>query len=317
MRTLFPVIEPFETGLFPVSNSHKIHLERSGNPDGQPLLFLHGGPGTGSNPDQRRLFDPARFHIIQHDQRGCGHSTPHGSLDNNTTDHLVEDMVALMKHLNIEKAHLAGGSWGSTLALAFAMKHPERVRSLLIYGIFLCRPCEFAALYFQGGVVSQLYPEIFERFITLLPPADRADPIKGYHKLFTSPDTNLRNEALHIWTLLEQQSSRLIANQDRIEQEMANLDYVLSHSIIENHYFRYNGFMDGDDLLANAGQRLADIPVHIINGRYDLVCPMITAYQLHKALPSSTLTIVPDAGHSFREHGIMDAIVRAAEKLLS
>ncbi len=287
----------------------------SGNPDGQPLFFLHGGPGTGSSPDQRRLFDPQRFHIIQHDQRGCGQSTPHGSLENNTTDDLIDDMVALMDHLNMEKAHLAGGSWGSTLALAFAMKHPARVRSLLIYGIFLCRPCEFRALYFQGGVVSQLYPEIFKRFITLLPPADRDDPIKGYHKLFTSTDIEQRDKALTLWTLLEQQSSRLIADQNRIEQEMANPDYVLSHSLIENHYFQHNGFMNGDDLLAKAGERLADIPVHIINGRYDLVCPMITAHQLHKALPGSTLTIVPDAGHSFREKGIMDAIMRAAEKI--
>ncbi len=315
MRTLFPALEPYDHGHLPVSQAHQIYFECSGNRAGQPILFLHGGPGTGSSPDQRRLFDPARFHIIQHDQRGCGNSTPHGSLEHNTTDHLVDDMVTLMDHLEIDEAHLAGGSWGSTLALALAMKHPARVRSLLIYGIFLCRPCEFRALYFSGGVVSQLYPEIFERFITLFPLADRDDPIKGYHKLFTSLDTKLRNEALTIWTLLEQQSSKLIADQDRIEQEMANPDYVLSHSLIENHYFRHNGFMDGDDLLAKAGQRLAGLPVHIINGRYDLVCPMITAHQLHKALPGSTLTIVPDAGHSFRERGIMNAIVRAAETL--
>ena len=315
LRTLFPVLEPFKQEHLPVSHGHQIHFEMSGNPDGQPLFFLHGGPGTGSSPDQRRLFDPTRFHIIQHDQRGCGKSTPHGSLLHNTTAHLIADMLALMDHLHIDKAHLAGGSWGSTLALAFAMEHPDRVRSLLIYGIFLCRPCEFAALYFQGGVVSQLYPEIFERFITLLPAGDRNDPIKGYHKLFTSTDIEQRDKALTLWTLLEQQSSRLIANQQRIEQEMANPDYVLSHSLIENHYFQHNGFLDGDELLATAGEHLAGLPVHIINGRYDLVCPMITAHQLHTALPGSTLKIVPDAGHSFREKGIMEAIMRTAENL--
>ena len=315
MRTLLPPLAPFDSDHLPVSHGHKMHFEQSGNPAGQPLLFLHGGPGTGSNPDQRRLFDPQKFHIIQFDQRGCGKSTPHGSLEHNTTDHLVADMIALMDHLHIDKAHLAGGSWGSTLALAFAMQHPERVRSLLVYGIFLCRPCEFRALYFKGGVVSQLYPEIFERFITLLPEADRHDPIKGYHKLFTSKDKELRNRALHIWTLLEQQSSNLIADQQRIDEEMTNPDYVLSHSLIENHYFQHNGFMDGDRLLLEAGERLSGIPVHIINGRYDLVCPMITAWQLHKALPDSTLEIILDAGHSFREPGITDAIMRRANAL--
>ena len=315
MHTLFPALEPFDHGLLPVSDGHHIHYECSGNPAGQPVMFLHGGPGTGSSPDQRRLFDPAQYHIIQHDQRGCGNSTPHGSLEHNTTDHLVDDMVALMDHLGLDKAHLAGGSWGSTLALAFAMKHRARVRSLLIYGIFLCRPCEFRALYFEGGVVSQLYPEIFERFITLLPPDDRADPIMGYHKLFTSKDIEQRDKALYTWTLLEQQASRLLANHQRISEEMANPEYVLSHSLIENHYFQHNGFMDGDRLLLEAAQRLKDIPVHIINGRYDLVCPMITAHQLHKALPHSSLTIVPDAGHSFREKGIMDAIMGTAKGL--
>ena len=312
---LFPPIDPYQTGSLRVSNSHKIYYECSGNKNGQPVLFLHGGPGTGSSPDTRRLFDPDRSKLIQYDQRGCGNSTPHGSLIDNTTDHLVEDMIKLLDHLKSDKVHLAGGSWGSSLALAFAMKHPARVKSLLIYGIFLCRPCEFQALYFEGGVVSQIYPEVFTRFIELLPPADRANPIKGYAKLFGSDEPKQRSKALHMWTLLEQQASRLIVDQNRLQTEMANPDYVLSHSLIENHYFQHNGFMDGDELLGIVGEKLADIPTYIINGRYDLICPMVTAHELHCAMPHSTLTIVPDAGHSFRDPGMTDAILRAAQSL--
>ncbi len=312
---LFPPIDPYETGSLKVPGAHALYYECSGNFEGQPVLFLHGGPGTGSSPDTRRLFDPARCNIIQFDQRGCGASTPHGSLIDNTTPHLVDDMIKLLDQLNIDKAHLAGGSWGSTLALAFAMKHPLRVRSLLIYGIFLCRASEFKALYFEGGVVSQIYPEVFARFIKLLPPGERADPISGYAKLFHSNNIELRNKALHMWTLLEQQASRLIVDQKRLQTEMANPGYVLSHSLIENHYFQQNGFLDGDELLASVGQTLANIPTHIINGRYDLICPMITAFELHKAMPHAVLTIVPDAGHSFRDPGMGGAIIGASQEL--
>ncbi|MCP4932855.1 MAG: prolyl aminopeptidase [bacterium] len=313
--SLFPPIDPYQTGSLKVLGGHELYFECSGNPDGQPILFLHGGPGTGSSPDTRRLFNHQRCNIIQFDQRGCGKSTPHGSLIENTTDHLVDDIIKLLNLLSIDQVHLAGGSWGSTLALAFAMTHPNRVRSILIYGIFLCRASEFKALYFEGGVVSQIYPEVFSSFIELLPNADRADPIKGYAKLFGSNNIELRNNALHMWTLLEQQASRLIVDQKRLQTEMANPDYVLSHSLIENHYFQQNGFLDGDQLLTVAGERLADIPTHIINGRYDLICPMITAHELNKAIPHSKLTIVPDAGHSFRDPGMCDVIIRASSKL--
>ena len=315
LLSLFPPIEPYETGFLKVFGDHNLYYECSGTKNGQPVLFLHGGPGTGSSPDTRRLFDPQQCNIIQFDQRGCGNSTPHGSLIDNTTDHLVDDMIKLLDELNIDKAHIAGGSWGSTLALAFAIAHPDRVHSLLIYGIFLCRSSEFKALYFQGGVVSQIYPEVFANFIEMLPPSDRADPIAGYAKLFHSQDIELRNKALHMWTLLEQQASRLVVDQKRLQSEMANPDYVLSHSLIENHYFQQNGFLDGDELLMIAGQKLADIPTHIVNGRYDLICPMITAHELHKALPHSVLTIVGDAGHSFRDPGMSDAIIRASHTL--
>ncbi len=315
LRSLYPPLDPHETGMLKVCGGHTLYYECSGNFKGQPVLFLHGGPGTGSSPDTRRLFDPAHCNIIQYDQRGCGKSTPHGSLKDNTTPHLVDDMIKLLDQLDIDKVHIAGGSWGSTLALAFAIAHPNRVRSILIYGIFLCRTSEFKALYFEGGVVSQIYPEMFANFIELLAPEDRADPIKGYAKLFGSDNIELRNKALHMWTLLEQQASRLMVDQKRLQTEMANPDYVLSHSLIENHYFQQNGFLDGDELLVRVGQQLADIPTHIVNGRYDLICPMITAYELHKAMPHAVLTIVPNAGHSFRDPGMSDAIIRASHEL--
>ncbi len=312
---LFPPINPSKTSVLEVSNGYQIYYECSGNPRGQPVLFLHGGPGTGCTPDTRRLFDPKTCNIVQFDQRGCGNSTPHGSLTDNSTEHLIDDMLKLLDLLQIDKAHLAGGSWGSTLALAFPMAHPDRVRSLMVYGIFLCRSSEFKALYFQGGVVSQIYPKTFATFIELLPVTDRADPIKGYAKLFASDNETRRNEALHVWTLLEQQASRLIVDQSRLQTEMANPRYVLSHSLIENHYFQHNGFIDGDELLLKIGDRLAHIPTHIINGRYDLICPMITAHELHKAMPHSVLTVVPDAGHSFRDPGMTDALIRASCEL--
>lgn len=315
LLSLHPPLEPLKTGRLAVSNGHELFFERSGNPRGEPLLFLHGGPGSGSSPDQRRLFDPEHFQIIQFDQRGCGQSTPHGSLTNNTTGHLVQDIKSLLDHLELEKIHLAGGSWGSTLALSFGVEFPERLHSLLLYGIFLCRPRELQALYFPGGIAQQIYPDLFEDYLALLTEPERQNPIEGYRTLFHSHNDAKRNEALLMWTRLEKQLSRVLVDQNTLETELANPDFVLSHSLIENHYFQHHGFMDGDELLANAAQKLQSIPIHLINGRYDLVCPVITAYEVHKALPHSTLTIVPDAGHSFREPGMTDAIIRAGEDI--
>ena len=321
LRPLFAPLKPFATDLLPVGDGHEIHFTQSGNPLGEPLLFLHGGPGSGSSPDQRRLFDPARFHIIQFDQRCCGKSrwTPDnaGNCADNVTDRLVADMQKLLDHLAIDQLHLAGGSWGSTLALAFGVAFPARVRSLLLYGIFLCRQHELRALYFPGGPAQQLFPEAFEDYLAPLPMDERDDPLTGYGRLFSSPDKELRNEALLRWTRFEKRLSRLVVDESELARELEDPDYVKNHSQIENFYFRHNCFVDEDKggLLQQAGEKLGHIPAHLINGRYDLVCPPRTAHELHKALPRSTLTIVPNAGHSFREPGITDAIIRAADEL--
>lgn len=316
MRPLFPPVEPYRTEFLKPADGHEIYMECSGNPHGEPVLFLHGGPGSGSSPDQRCLFDPKRFNIIQFDQRGCGKSRPHGSLENNTTNDLVGDIVALLDHLALEKVHLAGGSWGSTLALCFANEYPGRLKSLLLYGIFLGRQSELQALYFSDGIAHQLHPELFEQYLSMLPVEDRQNPIEGYNRLFHNSDETLRNAALLLWTRLEKRLSRLVVDESDLDAELANPQYVLSHSLIENHYFRHNCFIDGDELLATVPDKLRKLPTQIIAGRYDLVCPIITAYDLHKALPHSTMTIVPDAGHSFREKGITDAFIRASEALL-
>jgi proline iminopeptidase len=316
MRPLFPPVELYRTEFLQLSDGHEIYMECSGTPHGESVLFLHGGPGSGSSPDQRRLFDPKRFNIIQFDQRGCGKSRPHGSLENNTTNDLVGDILTLLDHLKLEKVHLAGGSWGSTLALCFANEHPDRLKSLLLYGIFLGRQSELQALYFPDGIAHQLHPELFEQYLALLPVEDRQNPIEGYGRLFRNGDEAIRNEALLMWTRLEKRLSRLVVDEDGLGVELADTNFVLSHSLIENHYFRHNCFIDGNELLTTIPDKLRELPTHIIAGRYDLVCPIITAYELHKALPHSTMSIVPDAGHSFREKGITDAFIRASEALL-
>lgn len=315
LRSLFPPLTPFDVGFLPEADGHRISYLRAGNPEGEPVVILHGGPGSGHNPDHRRLFDPGRFHIVQFDQRGSGRSTPHGSLEHNTTPHLVADMLRLADHLGLTRFHLMGGSWGSTLALAFADTHPQRLASLMVYGVFLCRSSELFALYFPGGVASQLFPDRFEPYLDLLPPADRADPITGYDRLFRSTDDRLRRAALAAWTRLEMKMLRLDVSDAELDLAMSDDAYVLSHSLIENHYFQHGGFIDGDRLLREIGAKVKAIPVHIVAGRYDVVCPMVTAWDLHKALPGSHLAIIPAAGHSFREPGVTDALMRAAEIL--
>jgi proline iminopeptidase len=301
--------------LLQVSKHHQIHFEISGNPEGQPVLLLHGGPGSGSNPDQQRLFDPERFTIIQFDQRGCGKSTPLGLLTDNTTPHLIADIKLLLETLKHKQVHLFGGSWGSTLALSFALEYPEKVKSLLLYGVFLCRPRELQALYFKGGIAHQIYPELFNQYLSLLPQEDQDNPIEGYFKLFNNPHNGRRNKALLMWTRLEKRLSKLIVTETDLASELSDPQFVLSHSLIENHYFRHAGFVNGDEMLMEAPRKLQDTPTHIIAGRYDLVCPIITAHELHTALPHSTMTIVPASGHSFREPGITNAIIDTTRHL--
>jgi len=311
----YPPVVPFGEGWLPVGEGYEIYLERYGRQGGEPLLFLHGGPGSGLCRDQARLFDPARFEIIQFDQRGCGKSRPHGVLRGNETGALIRDIETLLDLFGYERVHLAGGSWGSALALAYGVRYPHRLASLLLYGVFLCRESELRALYYPGGLASQLFPDEFERFISLLEPESRSRPLEGYGGLFASFDEKKRQQALSQWTRLEKRLSRLVVEESELERELANPDYVLSHSLIENHYFRHGCFMDGDELLTAAAEAFAGLHVEIVSGQYDLICPPRTAWELHRALPHSRLTMVPAAGHSFRQPAIAHALAEAGRRL--
>lgn len=315
MRQLYPEITPYETGMLDVGDGHSLYWETSGNRDGVPIVFLHGGPGSGSSPWQRQLFNPEKYKIVLFDQRGSGKSTPHASLDDNTTPHLVSDIEKLRAHLGIDKWHVSGGSWGSTLALAYADDHANRILSLTMYGIFLCRPQELRDLYFDGGIASRIFPDVFENYIGLLDEPERADPIKGYHKLFTGADKAVAHQAVDMWTRLEKRVSALIVPEEKLNEEMSNPDFVLAHSLVENHYFLNNGFIDGDALLASLPAKLNGIPVHIIQGRYDMVCPFKTAWDLHKALPKSHLHTIDNAGHTAKEPVTTSKLVEVFDRL--
>ena len=301
MKTLYPEIEPYDHGYLEVGGNHRIYWETSGNPDGAPMVFLHGGPGSGSSPWQRQLYNPDKYRIILFDQRGSGKSSPHASLENNTTSHLVDDMEKIREHLAVDKWHVSGGSWGSTLALAYADKHADRLKSISMYGIFLCRKQELQDLYFDGGIASRVFPEIFYEYLALLPEEDRADPIVGYGKLFASKDEKLRTAAIDKWTRLEKRVSALVVSQESLNSEMSNPDFVISHSLVEQHYFKNYGFVDGDKILDSVPEKLENIPVHIIQGRYDMVCPFKTAWELRNALKNCTFHEIPAAGHTAKE----------------
>lgn len=310
----YPDITPYDTG-FLKRGEHSLYYEKNGNPNGLPVVVLHGGPGSGTSPWQRQMFNPEKYNIILFDQRGCGKSVPHASLSNNTTPHLVSDIHALKIHLGFEKWHVFGGSWGSTLALAYADKFADEILSLTMYGIFLCRERELFDLYFDGGIVSHVFPEVFTEYLELLPKEDKANPIIGYDKLFKHENEKLRHKAIELWTKLEKRVSRLIVTDDDLNAEMSNPEYVLSHSIIENHYFMNNGFIDGDAIIKNIGLKVKHIAVNLIQGRYDMVCPFATAYELHKSIPHSALHIIPDAGHSANEKGTTAAIIKILDEI--
>lgn len=296
----YPEITPFKTGHLK-RGIHELYFEQSGNPEGEPIVFLHGGPGSGTKPWQRQFFNPDKYHIIMLDQRGCGQSKPLACLEDNTTQHLVEDVHALKEHLEFEKWHVFGGSWGSTLSLCYAHTYPDECLSVTVYGIFLSRECEIYDLYHEGGVASHVFADVFEEYISVLPESKRADPIQGFYEIFTSDDKALIREALRAWTKWELKISRLIVDDETVNEALKEADFVLTHSLIENHYFVNKGFFDGDELLKTIGDKLKNIPVHIVQGRYDMVCPFKTAYELHKAIPHAEFTIIPDAGHSSKE----------------
>ncbi len=314
MRTLYPAVEPYDSGMLDVGDGHQVYWETSGNPDGKPVVFLHGGPGGGSDPKHRRLFDPARYRIVLLDQRMCGRSTPHAAdpdadLSANTTWHLVADLEAVRTHLGVERWQVFGGSWGSTLALAYAQSHPERVTELVLRGVFTLRRLELD-WYYEGGAAA-IFPDLWEDFVALIAPDERRSMMKAYHRALFDPDPAVHLPAGVAWTTWEASTVTLRPRPELITQ-MQEPRHALAFARIENHFFVHGGWMEDGQLIANAS-RLADIPTVIVQGRYDTCTPVTTAWDLHRALPSAELVIVPDAGHSFDEPGILDALITATD----
>jgi proline iminopeptidase len=312
-RGLYPEITPYRTGRLRVSDLHEIYFEESGNPSGKPALVLHGGPGGGISAFLRQGHDPARYRIILFDQRGCGQSTPHASLTDNTTWHLVADIEALRAHLGLERWQVVGGSWGSTLALAYALTHPERVTELVLRGLFTLRKSEIDWFYQAGA--DQLFPEAWEDYLSVIPEAERGDLVAAYYRRLTGPDEAERHKAARAWSLWEGRTLSLLPNPAR-EDAFAEDHFAAAMAVIECHYFVNGGFFDADGwIIAEAG-RLRGIPGVLIQGRYDVVTPARTAFDLHRAWPEARLVMVPDAGHTGTEPGIADAMVRATDGFL-
>ena len=310
-RALYSEIEPYNTGMLQVSPLHRVYFEESGNPHGKPVVFLHGGPGGGTDPKQRRFFDPDAYRIVLVDQRGCGKSTPHAELRENTTWDLVADLEKLRAHLGIERWQVFGGSWGSTLALAYGETHPKRVSELVLRGIFLLRRSELLWFYQDGA--SALFPDAWEHFLAPIPAAERGDLMKAYHRRLTGDDPAARLEAARAWSVWEASTSFLLQRPDFIANAAGD-DFALAFARIEAHYFVHRGFLEREQqLLENVG-RLRHIPSVIVQGRYDVVCPMASAWQLHRAWPEAELVIVPDAGHSAFEPGILEALIAATDR---
>ena len=310
-RTFYPAIEPHRSGRLQVSDLHEIYWEESGNPEGKPVVFVHGGPGGGTEPKQRRFFDPAAYRIVLFDQRGAGKSTPHASLVDNTTHHLIADMERLRAHLDIEKWQVFGGSWGSTLALAYAEAHPTRVSELVLRGIFLLRKLETDWFYQRG--CDAIFPDAWEGFLAPIPPEERGDLLHAYHKRLISEDAAVRVEAAKAWSIWEGRTSCLHANTDLIAKTGEG-EFALAFARIECHYFVNNGFFEKDTQLLDEIGKIRHIPTVIIQGRYDVVCPMESAWALHRAFPEADLRITPDAGHSAFEPGNVHELISATDR---
>jgi proline iminopeptidase len=307
---LYPEIEPYRSGRLRVSPTHDIYYEACGNPRGQPAVFVHGGPGAGCTPWQRRFFDPAHYRIILFDQRGCGRSTPHACLDDNTTWHLVEDMERLRAELGIGRWLVFGGSWGSTLSLAYAQTHPDHVTALVLRGIFLLRPFELRWFYQEG--CSYLFPDLWQKYLEPVPPGERHDLIAAYYRRLTSSDASVRLQAARAWSQWEAATSKLIPDPAMV-QNWGQDQFAEAIARIECHYFMHQGFLRHPDQLLDDVSRIRHIPAVIVQGRYDVVCPMIGAWDLHQRWPEAQLQIVPDAGHAASEPGIVDQLVRATD----
>ena len=310
-RTLYPSIEPHRSGYLRVSATHEIYWEESGNPTGKPALFVHGGPGAGASAESRRFFDPQAYRIIVFDQRGCGRSRPRANLEDNTTWHLVSDMETLRAHLHIEQWLVFGGSWGSTLALAYAQSHPQRVTALVLRGIFLLRHWELQWFYQHGA--SALFPDQYAAYAAAIPASEQHDLIAAFYNRLISDNRSEQVKAAKAWAIWEAATSYLLPNTANIDH-WAETEFAVTVARIECHYFINKGFFDGEDQLLRNIDRIRHIPAVIVQGRYDVVCPMQTAWELHQRWPEAEFHIIPNAGHSAFEPANTDALIRATDQ---
>ena len=307
---LYPPLEPFKTGMLDTGDGHQIYWELCGNPQGKPAVFLHGGPGAGCSSDHRRLFDPARYCVLLFDQRGCGRSTPHANLENNTTWHLVADIERLRAMVGAPQWLVFGGSWGSALALAYAETHPERVSALVVRGIFTVRQAELQWYYQEGA--SKLFPDLWEAYLAPIPQAERGDLMAAYRKRLVGDEVTARLEAARAWSLWEGQTITLLPDPAAIAK-YGDGEYALAFARIENHYFVHQGWLEEGQLIRNA-HKLTQIPGVIVQGRYDMACPAQTAWDLHRAWPQADFYLVEGAGHAYSEPGILAQLMAATNR---
>ena len=307
----FPLADIRATHRFDVSELHQIQVVEAGNPDGQPVVFVHGGPGGGCEPRHRQFFDPERYRIVLIDQRGCGKSTPHAELRENTTWDLVADMETVREHLGIERWVVFGGSWGSTLSLAYAQSHPERVKGLILRGIFLLRPDELKWFYQEGA--SWIYPDAWEHYLAPIPEAERGDLLAAYYQRLTSDDADERLRAARAWSIWEGSTSKLLPNAD-VQAHFGDPHFAEAFARIECHYFTNGGFFDHPEQLLRDVDRIRHIPAVIVQGRYDVVCPARSAWDLHRAWPEAEFHVVADAGHAASEPGITARLIEATQR---
>lgn len=312
--SLFPITEPFRTGRLKVSNRHEIYYEEVGNPKGSPIVFLHGGPGGGLSPKYRQWFDPKHYRVVLLDQRGAGLSTPYADLEENTTWDLVSDLEKLRQHLNIQQWIVFGGSWGSTLALAYAEKHPKSVKGLILRGIFLCRKKEIDWFYQDGA--SKIFPDFWDHYLEVIPNEERRDLVSAYHKRLTSSNQEVKMNAARAWSIWEGSTSMLKPNHDLI-QRFSGDEFALAFARIECHYFMNRAFFPTDNYLIEQVHNIRHIPGEIVHGRYDVVCPIENAWDLKKAWPEVQLHIIPDAGHSAHEPGNTQKLLEITERFKS
>ncbi|PZX18932.1 proline iminopeptidase [Palleronia aestuarii] len=307
---LYPRIDPFDQRMLAAGDGHRIYVEQCGNPDGVPVIVLHGGPGGGCSPSMRRYFDPAHYRIVLFDQRGCGRSRPHASVEANTTWHLVADIELIRETLGIDEWIVFGGSWGATLSLVYAEEHPERTRAIVLRGVFLMMQSELD--WFYAGGAGRFWPDMWQRFVAPIPEEERGDLIAAYHRRLFSGDMMSETRHARIWASWENTLASIESDGPGGDSPA---DYARAFARLENHYFTNGGFLESDSHILDRVDRIRDIPGHIVQGRYDMICPPISAHRLHKAWPSSRMHFVPRAGHALSEPGISAALVQIMDAM--